>query len=293
MAWTVTSALACDYSQAAETFDVKLGGAGSTHTVTIAAGTRRVGLAASATDILQVLQTAMNAPAPALPGGTTFTVTWGATGRVTITCTGDTFSSNTAGTRLSEKQVGRVLGFDAALTPAAASFTAALQPQHVALMVACHDGMPLPVRSGGADRTTGGKVYGFWAAHTTYDWTATISLIPWTPTQATAQASPATPLYPDMAYVNSLGVATTARAWSWMDFLQDCANADCGWAEADGAGVFQTARVSTAVRFYQVRVGPSALEQPQLERQDVGRPVFATFTLPLVLPSSGATTTRA
>lgn len=279
--WTINGALAVPFALGSTSFDFVVDG--SPYTATVAAGTYRINLAPSTSDILRVLQAAMLA-APGLPGDVTITVTISAeTGLVTIGC-----SVAITLTDLHTTLLGRVLGFDTS-EPANLTQTAQRQPWYLALSVGLHGGVWKPMRSGALERTAGGVTYSFSGTLTSYDRELAADLIPWGPTEAAEAESPATPMYPLPQYREALGVTSTARAWSLLDI----------WVAAQNAGAsigcaltttWQTAVSSTTERY---DVGSLASDLLEPTRQDERWQRYVSTRWIFALPTSGQTGTRA
>lgn len=279
--WIINAALAVPFALTSTSFDFVIDA--STYTATVTAGTYRVNLAPSASDILRVLQAAMMA-APGLPGDVTITVTIsGETGLVSITS-----SSAITLTDLHSTLLGRVLGFDDS-GPSALVQTADRQPWYLALFCGAHGGAWTPRRSGARERTAGGVMYSFAGTLTSYDRELAASLIPWGPTEATEAECPATPFYPLAQYREALGVTSTARVWGLLDV----------WTAAQNAGAsigcalsttWQTARTSTTERY---DVGSLASDLLEPTRQDERWARYLSTRFGFVLPTSSQTGTRA
>ncbi len=286
---TITSCLAIDFVLAAATFKVELQGAASTHTVSVAAGTYRIGLAPSASDLLQVVQAALNAPAPPLPGGVSFAVEWLTDGRVAITCTGDLWRSN-AITKLPNSTVGKALGYVVgAVTAYAARHTTTVAPQYVAYIVSASGGVWIPHQHGGSDTTVAGRVYGFRSSVWAFDRTIKVRFVPYSPLVATTQGTYATPWQPDPEYLSSVGDVATARGWAWLDLLRWAGNAQCGLALSN----FQTLLTSTTERYHVGYLRPEILESPRVAEDDQTWPVYCSLDMPFVLQATGNSGTRA
>lgn len=278
--WTITAALAVPFVLTSTSFEFMVDA--TTYTATVAAGTYRVNLAPSASDILRVLQAAMMA-APGLPGDVEITVAIsGETGLVSITS-----SSAITLTDLHTTLLGRVLGFDAS-DPSALTQTADRQPWYLALFCGLHGGAWTPKRSGARERTAGGVSYSFAGTLTSYDREFTAALIPWGPTEASEAECPATPMYPLPQYREALGVTSTARVWGLLDV----------WVAAQNAGAsigcalsttWQTARTSTTERY---DLGSLASDLLEPMRQDPRWQRYLSTMWEFILPTSGQTGTR-
>ena len=285
MSWTVTGALAAPFSASGATFTLTIGV--DTYTVTLTAATYRVALAPSSgstKDALRSLETALNAPSPALPGGVSFTVALSSsTGLVSVTCT-SAFSF----VDVHSTTIGKVLGYLAASSSPATTQTAARAPWYLALFVSAHRSAWQPVTPGGAERTSGGVVYTLAGGGTSYDADLKLDFVPLTPAIATEVGSQATPLYPAEAYLSDLGgTGTAARAWSILDVLVAARN-----AQAALTTTWATCSVSTTERYHLPYLQRSGLD-PKPEHRDERWPRYARLTIDLTLPTTGATETRA
>jgi hypothetical protein len=160
---------------------------------------------------------------------------------------------------------------------------------YLALLTAGTGGWWQPVQSGGVEATAGGVVYSFAASSTSY----TRSLdVQWQPTNPTYQVScgcDATPMYPADAYLNSIGVTTTARQWSVLDVLFASRNALCGVA----IGTWRTLKTSTSDTLFLAYVGAESLLGVKVEPFSPEWTPWQKWKLALVAPSAGMTTTRA
>ena len=282
MAQAITSALAVGFDYAGETVGLTLSGVAYTATVPAVTGAR-VLLAASGYDLVRVLQTALNAPAPALPGGVSFAVTMGATGLVTITCTGDTFKINAFASNI----VAAILGFTSNLTNYVASATAAYAPKYLILMCARMSSGWSPKTPVAAAVTIGGVSYGVTSGITRDEDELTSELHPSDPTFATSLGQSVTPWEPDAANLAARGAH--AVPWSVSDCLAVALGKTCGLAR----GNFQTLRTSTTARFDLVALDGDSLSQPRVTYQVPGWDAYRSWTFAAVRQSTAPTGTRA
>lgn len=285
MSWTIAAVLAVPFAATAQSFDLTIGGTG--YTVTLTAGTYRVGLAPSSgtlRDCLRDLAAALNGTSPSLPGGVSFAVDLSpTTGLVSITC-----SSAFAFVDLHSTTIGKVLGYLAASSGAATTQTAARAPWYLAQFVSTQRTAWQPRTPGGSERTSGGVVYSLAGSGTSYDAELRADLVPITPAVAAEVGSPATPLYPAEAYLSDLGGTSTAsRAWSILDVLVAARN-----AQAALTTTWATCRSSTTERYALPYLQHTGLD-PAPEHRDERWPRYAKVTIPLTLPTTGATETRA
>lgn len=281
MSWTINGAIAAPFTLTATTFDFVVDG--STLTASVAAGSYRVALAPSGSDILRVVRAAMLA-APGLAGDVTVNVTIdAATGLVSITS-----SVAMELVDLHSTLLGRVLGFDTARM-AGMAHVADRQPWYLALFCGLHGGVWQPRRSGARERTAGGVVYSFAGTLTTWDRELTADLIPWGPVEASEAECPATPIYPLDEYREFLGRTSTGRVWSLLDV----------WAAAQNAGAtlgcamtltWSTAIASTTERY---DVGSLATDVLEPTRIDERWSRYVSAKVGFVLPSTSQTGTRA
>lgn len=277
------SMLAVPFTTTAETFTVQMQSTGSSYTATIAAGTYRVNLAPSASDALRVLAAALNA-APGLPGGVVFAATIDATtGLVSVTCNA-TFKLGTLHSTL----LGKVLGYTTPMGAYALVETATRQPWYCAFFAGLYGGQWTPRRSGARERTAGGVVNSFAGTLTSYDRELTAEVVPWDPSVVTAESLTTTPFYPSPEYLGDVaGIGTATRVWGLVDVWAAAQNGACALAIGD----WQTQRTSTTARYF---LGYLANDVPEnVNRQDEKWQAFLTLGFGFVLPTTGATGTRA
>jgi len=256
MALTITSALAVGFDYAGETLTVGLS-SGTTYTATLAAVTSgRVLLADSTHDLLQVLQTALNAM-PSLPGGTTFAVSISATtGLVTIACTGDTFKI----TALGSSVIGPVLGFGN-ISLLTASSTATYQPRYLCFFASRESGGWSPRTPMAAAETAGGVSYGTTSATTRWEDAFAFGFIPSDTTQVAALSAVVTPWEPAAASLGSLGSHT--GAWGVSDSLAVALGKTCALAR----GNYVSMCSSTSERYDLVAISGADLAAPRVAYQ--------------------------
>lgn len=283
--WTVAAAFAPTFTWTSSPPDLRLtfASGASPVDVNVATGSYRVCLAptsGSATDFLRALQAAINTAMSGAGRAETFTVSMDEDGLVSLAISAGAFSAT-----LSTTPLGRLLGFTTNAVNAT-SKAATRAPWYLLLAVAAWDGVPEPHEADAVELTSGGTVFSFSSGSMTYRRPMRIGRIPWNPTRATECSSPATPFWPDDVYLNSIGETGTNRAWSWLDVLRWCRNADVAWTLD-----FQTLRSSTSEYFY---VGRFADYQPKPERDNPKWPRFVNLNeLALWLPASDAKGTRA
>lgn len=281
MMFAISAMAATTFAYAGGTVSIETSTSGGALTATVpAVAGARVHLASSTSDLIRVLVAAMNA-APGLPGGVTFAATLGTDGRVTITCTGDTWKS----ADLHTTAVGRILGWSSSASPFSASHTATLQPMHVAYAVSVELSHRRSTRQGGYATTHGGRVYGWGASTYAHRRELRLAFVPRSPSIATAVGSPATPLEPADAYRDSYGSTATARAWSWQDLAAVAPNAAVAWT-----GEFQALRTSTTDAYDVGYLAPEALMELTDEQLDPSWDCYHTLPLTLHLPSGGSAT---
>lgn len=268
----IHTAVAVAFDYAGETVSVGLASGGS-YTATLAAVTdARVLLAASAKDLLQVLQAALNAM-PSLPGGVSFTVALSpTTGKVTITCTGDTFKI----TGFAATTIAAVLGYAANLTLLAASHTAPSQPKYLILAPARTSPGWSPKTPMAAAETAGGVSYGVTSGVTRWEDELALDFLPSDPTSAALVGSVATPWEPAAADLGALG----AHAVPWS--VSDCLAAALGKTCALARGNFQALCASTSERYDLVSVAGADLAAPRSAYQVPGWEAYKRWTVSLI-----------
>lgn len=273
------SALAIGFDYAGETLALVLNSGGSISPVVPAVTGARVLLADSTHDLLQVLQTALNAAAsPA-----TFAVTMSAaTGKITIACTGDTFKWVGAGS----STIGKALGFTSSLTPFAASFTADEQSHYLALFVSRMSAGWAAKTPISASETAGGVSYGVTSGITRYEDELTLEFVPSDPTTKAAVDSLGTPWEPAAASLSTLGTHT--GAWGVLDCLAVAIGQTCALAR----GNFQAIVSSSTERYDLVAIPAADLAAPRAPYQIAGWEAYRRLTIGMIRQST-PTGTRA
>lgn len=289
MSLDITAALAVTFAWTSAGAGADLSVVFSTGTspvgVTLATGSYRVCLAPTSgdvKDVLRALQSAINTAISGAGRSEVFTVALNAAGKVVVSATG-AFRVAWASFAL-----GRILGFDTSMAAAATSVTATFQPWYLGFAVGAWGGKLTARRSVSGEVTNAGVVYSIGASAWIYRRTWNLSLVPLTPEDATAESDPGTPWLPSVAYLNSIGQTSTARAWSWLDLVDVATNAKVAFTND-----WPRVSASTTERYYLGYLGPEALGAPEEDPLDETHPVYRTAKLPLVLPSSDATGTRA
>jgi hypothetical protein len=254
--------------------------------VSLTTGTYRMCLAPAASDYLRALEVALKSAIVAARGsGSVVTVSLTAAGIVSYAFTVDVPASVTFAAPM-----WRALGFSAAApTITAGVITGTLPVWYLALLSSTRHGPWQPRQAGGAERTNGGAVYAFAASATSWQRSHAVILQPTTPAQRSAQGADATALLPAPEYMGAVGAVATAREWSVLDVLYASRNAACGLALDN----WQTVRTSTSERLYLGYIGPASLLSPAFTAQDDAWDAWAEWTLDVVLPTSGASITRA
>lgn len=284
--WEPSTLVAWDFALEETTFDINLVTATSTHTVTVPAGTYRFLLGDGSTDLLQVLTAVMNTPSPSLPGGVTFAVTLDANGWVRITCTGDTFVSDDAVTRLGLTDLGRILGVEDTIT-ATSEFEADYGPWYT-LIGAGYDGVEQHHPLVAAERTSDGRVIGWKGGSRHFSRKLTFDFIPLDINRAAeAEACPHTPWRPTLDRLGAVGSTTDNRPWSWMDNLSEAVGRRCAWTAHD----LQALRSSTTERYLLGYVAPETLKNHEARRADPRWDRWVSSELELV--TDGTSGTRA
>jgi len=295
MSVSATSALAVDFTHtsAGAGLDVELSFTAGTSPVgvTIPTGTYRMALAPSASDILRVIATAINA-ASAGAGHTNdvVTLTVDADGTAVYTFTGGV-SGECDGVAFSTS-LQRILAFASSFGPPVDNsyVVRGTRPVwYLAILAATTGARWQPVQPGGAERTNGGRVYTFGSPSTSWTRSLKVHFQPSTPTVRAARGDEATALYPDTAYMGSLGSTATAREWSVLDVLRVTGNASCALA----LGTWQAIRTSTTERYWLGYVAPESLLSQAVVPLKEEWSAYEEWALGFVLPSSSPSGTRA
>jgi len=279
MALLITSALAVGFDYAGETLALRLQTAALDLTTTVPAVTgARVLLADSTHDLIQVLQAALNAT-PSLPGGTTFAVTLSPlTGLVSIACSGDTFKM----VGLASSTIGAVLGWTSAAAPAAASFTAQIQPRYLCLLASRESAGWSQKTPMAAAETAGGVSYGTRSGVVRWEDTIAFGFIPSDPGYVASLAVIGTPWEPAPASLGTLGTHT--GAWS----VSDCLAVALGQTCALARGNFQAIVSSSSERYDLVAIAGSDLAAPRVAYQfGPVWPAYRRWTVTLIRQSTG------
>lgn len=159
---------------------------------------------------------------------------------------------------------------------------------HLALLSAATGPYWQPMQAGGAEQTTGGRVYAIASTLTSWQRSLKVHFQPTTPSLRAAHNCDATAMYPAEEYMGSLGSTATAREWSVLDVLYSARNALCGYTSTWG-----TARTTTSERIWRVYIGPEALLSTRTELLKAEWLAYCEWDLGLVAPSATPTETRA
>lgn len=279
----ISSALAVPFAwtSAGAGLDATFTIAATPYTVTVPSiASTRFLLADSTAEFIAHVLGAFNAGIVA--SGRTFTLTMGEDARLVLTIDSGTFEG------VISLALNRALGFLSVGT-AITTTTADTPPWYFATFASITGGQFDPVASGAFEATAGGVVYGFAGTGTSYRTKRKVAYIPRTPAVRVARGDHQSAWWPDDEHINDLGGITVAREWAILDVLRVARGALCGFA----LGNFQALRSSTSETFWQVYVGPASLINPATERHDESWAVYHRHELALVLPTTGATDTRA
>jgi len=251
--------------------------------VNIPTGTYRMGLAPAASDFIRVMQTAINAALVSAGRAETVTCSLSAAGIFSI----EVSPSAAFGTFGPEPTTRKRLGFSSA--PASGSPATGDYPVwYLALLSAATGPYWQPMQAGGAEQTTGGRVYAIASTLTSWQRSLKVHFQPTTPTLRAAHNCDATAMYPAEEYMSALGSTATAREWSVLDVLYSARNALCGYTSTWG-----TARTTTSERIWRVYIGPEALLSTRTELLKAEWLAYCEWDLGLVAPSATPTETRA
>ena len=281
-------AFAPEFTHTSATPDVTITFASGVSPVTAssATGTYRMWLTTKATCFPRNLTTRINS-AIALARGTdaAVTPTLSADGVFTMT-----FAADIPATITFADGVWQRLGFaSATLTLDANNAIVGARPVwHLALLSAATGPYWQPMQAGGAEQTTGGRVYAIASTLTSWQRSLKVHFQPTTPSLRAAHNCDATAMYPAEEYMGSLGSTATAREWSVLDVLYSARNALCGYTSTWG-----TARTTTSERIWRVYIGPEALLSTRTELLKAEWLAYCEWDLGLVAPSATPTETRA
>ena len=278
-------AFAPEFTHTAEAFDLRASfvtGSVDVNAV-VATGTYRMCLAPSASDFIRAMEAALNAALALAVRTETVTCSLSAAGifSITISDASDFLKFN-----LSSALRAR-LGFTGA--PASgATATGSYPVWHLALLSAATGPYWQPMQAGGAEQTTGGRVYAIASTLTSWQRSLRVHFQPTTPTLRAAHSCDATAMYPAEEYMSALGSTATAREWSVLDVLYSARNALCGYTSTWG-----TARTTTSERIWRVYIGPETLLSTRTELLKAEWLAYCEWNLGLVAPSATPTETRA
>ena len=251
----------------------------------VASGTYRMCLAPSASDFLRASEAAINARM-ALEGSTnTVAFTLSAAGILTITFAAALSSSVTFADGVWQR-LG--LASNSIALDGNNTIVGTRPVWYLALLSAATGPYWQPMQAGGAEQTTGGRVYAIASTLTSWQRSLKVHFQPTTPTLRAAHNCDATAMYPAEEYVGALGSTATAREWSVLDVLYSARNALCGYTSTWG-----TARTTTSERIWRVYVTPESLLSTRTELLKAEWLAYCEWDLGLVAPSVTPTETRA
>ena len=251
----------------------------------VASGTYRMCLAPSASDFLRASEAAINARM-ALEGSTnTVAFTLSAAGVLTITFAAALSSSVTFADGVWQR-LG--LASNSIALDGNNTIVGTRPVWYLALLSAATGPYWQPMQAGGAEQTTGGRVYAIASTLTSWQRSLKVHFQPTTPTLRAAHNCDATAMYPAEEYVGALGSTATAREWSVLDVLYSARNALCGYTSTWG-----TARTTTSERIWRVYVTPESLLSTRTELLKAEWLAYCEWDLGLVAPSATPTETRA
>lgn len=289
-----TSAFAPDFAHVTASPDVVLtfAAGASPVNVSISSGTYRMWLVGSASCYLRTIASAI-ASAVSTARGVTYTgiASLSAAGVFTLRLVSAGLAPSTI---TFAAPMWRRLGYSAAAPTITAGsglvdVVGSLPVWGLALLSSVKHGPLLPRQAGGTEQTAGGRVYAIASSATSYQRSHAVTLQPTNPTQRAAQGADATALLPGDAYLGVIGAIDTAREWSVLDVLYAARNARVGFA----CSTWQTARTDTAVAIFDGYIDGATLLSPAFTAPDETWDAWADWTLGFVLPTSGASITRA
>ena len=251
----------------------------------VASGTYRMCLAPAASDFLRASQAAINARMASEGSSNTVAFSLSAAGVLTITFAAALSSSVTFADGVWQR-LG--LASNSIALDGNNTIVGTRPVWYLALLSAATGPYWQPMQAGGAEQTTGGRVYAIASTLTSWQRSLKVHFQPTTPTLRAAHNCDATAMYPAEEYVGALGSTATAREWSVLDVLYSARNALCGYTSTWG-----TARTTTSERIWRVYVTPESLLSTRTELLKAEWLAYCEWDLGLVAPSATPTETRA
>ena len=251
----------------------------------VASGTYRMCLAPAASDFLRASQAAINARMASEGSSNTVAFSLSAAGVLTITFAAALSSSVTFADGVWQR-LG--LASNSIALDGNNTIVGTRPVWYLALLSAATGPYWQPMQAGGAEQTTGGRVYAIASTLTSWQRSLKVHFQPTTPTLRAAHNCDATAMYPAEEYVGALGSTATAREWSVLDVLYSARNALCGYTSTWG-----TARTTTSERIWRVYVTPESLLSTRTELLKAEWLAYCEWDLGLVAPSVTPTETRA
>jgi len=251
----------------------------------VASGTYRMCLAPAASDFLRASQAAINARMASEGSSNTVAFSLSAAGVLTITFAA-ALSSNVTFADGVWQRLG--LASNSIALDGNNTIVGTRPVWYLALLSAATGPYWQPMQAGGAEQTTGGRVYAIASTLTSWQRSLKVHFQPTTPTLRAAHNCDATAMYPAEEYVGALGSTATAREWSVLDVLYSARNALCGYTSTWG-----TARTTTSERIWRVYVTPESLLSTRTELLKAEWLAYCEWDLGLVAPSATPTETRA
>ena len=251
----------------------------------VASGTYRMCLAPAASDFLRASQAAINARMASEGSSNTVAFSLSAAGILTITFAAALSSSVTFADGVWQR-LG--LASNSIALDGNNTIVGTRPVWYLALLSAATGPYWQPMQAGGAEQTTGGRVYAIASTLTSWQRSLKVHFQPTTPTLRAAHNCDATAMYPAEEYVGALGSTATAREWSVLDVLYSARNALCGYTSTWG-----TARTTTSERIWRVYVTPESLLSTRTELLKAEWLAYCEWDLGLVAPSVTPTETRA
>lgn len=268
---TLTSAIAAPFSwtSAGAGLDIVLTFPSGTSpvNVTVATGTYYICLAASTSDFVRVVETAINAAVSGAGRAEVFALTLGSDARVTITSTG-TFSTT------GNPNAFKVLGFASAITSATTS-TALYPPAHLVTFVERVSADWTPKTAVAGAETLAGVGYGVASGVWREEDDIALGYVPRDPTQRTSLGVNQSPWMPDGNWSAS---PSLPRVWTCRDLLSEALAATLHVA----LGNFQTLRTSTTARYDLCTIPAAEIAAPRKERVREGWDAYFRWTVRMI-----------
>jgi len=278
----ITSAMAVtfDWESAGAGLDgtlrIPAGGPGTDYPLTVASKTGvRICLADMTSEFLSYVQSEWNTSIAA--SGRTITLTLTEEGRVRLAIDSGTYEY------LPSIGMQRVTALQG--TGNVSAHTADTQSPYIVFFASLSGGSWRPVVAGGAERTSGGRVYAIAATNTSWDRTMKARWVPATTAVQGTLGFWTTPMRPDIQAMSYVGDLSASAGATLTDFMHFARNAVVAFAMSN----FQALRTGSATDYYFLGyLGPRALLNFSPTRYDDQWPTYEEVDIDFVLPTQNS-----